>query len=137
MTHPGPLPSLTGLRWVAALLVFCLHTRNLGYFNGQARHFADWGFGAGSTGVSFFFLLSGFVLGWSARSDDRPTAFWRRRFARLYPVHLVTACIAVFVMGMGKPAGSAAIRACPSLETAMTPRPNRPSRTAGRRCHTR
>lgn len=103
VTHPGPLPSLTGLRWVAALLVFCLHTRNLGYFNGQARHFADWGFGAGSTGVSFFFLLSGFVLGWSARSDDRPTAFWRRRFARLYPVHLVTACIAVFVMGMGKP----------------------------------
>lgn len=108
VTHPGPLPSLTGLRWVAALLVFCLHTRNLGYFNGQARHFADWGFGAGSTGVSFFFLLSGFVLGWSARSDDRPTAFWRRRFARLYPVHLVTACIAMFVMGMGKPAGSAA-----------------------------
>jgi peptidoglycan/LPS O-acetylase OafA/YrhL len=93
---------------MAALLVFGLHTRNLGYFNGEIRHFADWGFRAGATGVSFFFLLSGFVLAWSARPGDRPTAFWRRRFARVYPVHLVTAVIALFVMGVGRPFGVAA-----------------------------
>lgn len=108
VTTPGPLPSLTGLRWVAAFLVFGLHTRNLGYFNGESRHFADWAFGAGSNGVSFFFMLSGFVLAWSARPNDHPIAFWRRRFARVYPIHLVTAGIAMLVMGIGDPAGNAA-----------------------------
>jgi peptidoglycan/LPS O-acetylase OafA/YrhL len=46
---------------------------------------------ASATGVSFFFVLSGFVLTWSARPDDIATGFWRRRIARIYPVHLVTA----------------------------------------------
>lgn len=30
------LPSLTGLRWVAAFVVFAYHVRNLGYFSGRA-----------------------------------------------------------------------------------------------------
>ncbi|MGW5481060.1 acyltransferase family protein [Streptomyces sp. NPDC004008] len=90
-----PLPSLTGLRWIAALLVFGLHVRNFGYFGGTGGRVMTWGFGAGATGVSFFFILSGFVLMWSARPGDRALTFWRRRFARIYPVHLVTAAIAL------------------------------------------
>jgi peptidoglycan/LPS O-acetylase OafA/YrhL len=91
------LPSLTGLRWMAALLVFGLHVRNFGYFGGTGARIATWGFGAGATGVSFFFILSGIVLMWSARPGDRVLGFWRRRVARIYPVHLVTAAIALLM----------------------------------------
>ncbi|MFF0835568.1 MULTISPECIES: acyltransferase family protein [unclassified Streptomyces] len=93
---PG-LPSLTGLRWVAALLVFGLHVNNFGYFGGEPGRLVLWGFGAGATGVSFFFVLSGFVLTWSARPHDRAPAFWRRRIARVYPVHLVTLGLALLM----------------------------------------
>jgi peptidoglycan/LPS O-acetylase OafA/YrhL len=89
------LPSLTGLRWMAALLVFGLHVNNFGYFGGAGGRLVTWGFGAGATGVSFFFVLSGFVLTWSARPHDRALAFWRRRIARIYPVHLVTLTVAL------------------------------------------
>ncbi|MEV6840610.1 acyltransferase [Streptomyces sp. NPDC051133] len=91
------LPSLTGLRWMAALLVFGLHVNNFGYFGGTGGHIVSWGFGAGATGVSFFFVLSGFVLTWSARPRDRALAFWRRRIARIYPVHLVTLAVALLM----------------------------------------
>ncbi len=91
------LPSLTGLRWAAALLVFGLHVRNFGYFGGTGGHIMTWAFGAGATGVSFFFVLSGFVLMWSVPPNDRAPAFWRRRIARIYPVHLVTAAIALLM----------------------------------------
>lgn len=79
---------------MAALLVFGLHVNNFGYFGGTGGRLMFWGFGAGATGVSFFFVLSGFVLTWSARSYDRAPAFWRRRIARIYPVHLVTVALA-------------------------------------------
>ncbi|MFC9927733.1 acyltransferase family protein [Streptomyces sp. NPDC127190] len=91
------LPSLTGLRWMAALLVFGLHVNNFGYFGGTGGRVMSWGFGAGATGVSFFFVLSGFVLTWSARPRDRALAFWRRRIARVYPVHLVTLAVALLM----------------------------------------
>ncbi|MEU0007914.1 acyltransferase [Streptomyces sp. NPDC006314] len=91
------LPSLTGLRWMAALLVFGLHVNNFGYFGGTGGRLMSWGFGAGATGVSFFFVLSGFVLTWSARPGDRALAFWRRRVARIFPVHLVTLAVALLM----------------------------------------
>ncbi|WP_079102227.1 acyltransferase [Streptomyces sp. TP-A0356] len=91
----GQLPSLTGMRWTAALLVFVYHVRNFGYFGGEGARLVDWAFGAGATGVSFFFILSGFVLSWTAREGDSARVFWRRRLARIYPVHLVTASLAL------------------------------------------
>ena len=91
------LPSLTGMRWAAALLVFLSHIKNFGYFGGTAGKLVDWAFGRGSIGVSFFFILSGFVLAWSVRDGERAVTFWRNRIARVYPLHLVTAGIAVIL----------------------------------------
>jgi peptidoglycan/LPS O-acetylase OafA/YrhL len=79
------LDSLTGLRFFAALAVVIYH---LPLFCGVAfygQRAAPWGY----LGVQFFFVLSGFVLVWTARDADTPTAFWRRRFARVYPLYLV------------------------------------------------
>ncbi|MFM9615051.1 acyltransferase family protein [Streptomyces niveiscabiei] len=93
----GSLPSLTGMRWAAALLVFLHHIRNFGYFGGESGRLVDWAAGPGAVGVSFFFVLSGFVLAWSARDGDKAHRFWRRRLARIYPVHLVTALLTLLL----------------------------------------
>ncbi|MFD7106462.1 acyltransferase family protein [Streptomyces celluloflavus] len=95
---PGLLPSLTGMRWVAAFVVFVYHVRNFGYFGpDQSGRLVNWAFGAGAAGVSFFFILSGFVLAWTARPGERARTFWRRRLARIYPVHLATAAVALLL----------------------------------------
>ncbi|MCX4385635.1 acyltransferase [Micromonospora peucetia] len=84
------LPSLTGLRWVAALLVFGFHAGTMGII-AEPGHQAvmDWFFTLGLSGVQFFFILSGFVLVWSARPTDTRRAFWRRRVAKIWPSHVV------------------------------------------------
>ncbi|GAA2675088.1 acyltransferase family protein [Actinoplanes palleronii] len=97
---PGThLPSLTGLRWIAALLVFGFHVQVGGRLpDATATRLVQDVFGAGATGVSFFFLLSGFVLMWSS-ARERPGEFWWRRFARVYPLHAATAVLALIVGG--------------------------------------
>ncbi|MER6788350.1 acyltransferase [Streptomyces sp. NPDC000658] len=101
------LPSLTGLRFVAALLVFATHV--LWYtpqlFTGDTgADLRDKFTLSGSYGVGFFFILSGFVLTWTARSDDTTTSFWRRRLVKIGPMHLVTfALAAVLVVSTDRP----------------------------------
>ena len=91
------LPSLTGLRFAAALLVFGFHIQAMHVFRADSAGERVVGhlFGHGAVGVSFFFILSGFVLTWSARSGERARRIWRRRAAKIYPNHLVTAAIAI------------------------------------------
>lgn len=91
------LPSLTGLRWSAALLVFLYHISVVQYFGGHSASLVDWAFGAGNVGVSFFFVLSGFVLAWSTLPTTRAVRFWCKRFARVYPLHFVTALLALLL----------------------------------------
>jgi peptidoglycan/LPS O-acetylase OafA/YrhL len=80
------LDNLTGLRFYAAVIVVLLHvTRSYA----PIPFFSDL-FAEGSIGVSFFFVLSGFVLTWSRRDDQPSSAFFRNRFARIYPLHLLT-----------------------------------------------
>jgi peptidoglycan/LPS O-acetylase OafA/YrhL len=88
--EPAPrlLPSLTGLRFVAALLVFGRHMEWI--FEGTPlAGVAQRTMIQGTAGVSFFYILSGFVLTWSWRPHDTPRAFYRRRFARIYPNYVV------------------------------------------------
>ncbi|WP_017589964.1 acyltransferase family protein [Nocardiopsis ganjiahuensis] len=72
------LESLTGLRFAAALAVVVGH-----------MHPTLWSVTLTMVAVSFFFVLSGFVLTWSAQPEEAPGVFWRRRFFRIVPSHAV------------------------------------------------
>jgi peptidoglycan/LPS O-acetylase OafA/YrhL len=95
------LPSLTGLRFVAALFVFCYHAAlPIPALRLLADDSAAYGFygvasQAGGLGVGFFFVLSGFILTWSARPGDTPRSFWRRRFVKIYPNYVVAWVLAM------------------------------------------
>ena len=87
-TSVARLDSLTSLRFLAALLVFGAHAdrqlnEHIQTLLIRAPLFS------GSLGVSFFYLLSGFVLTWSLRPDDTARSFYWRRFGRIYPSHFV------------------------------------------------
>lgn len=89
------LPSLTGLRFAAAFAVFGLHAYSMVKLTDPiARRGAQLLFDAGDLGVSFFFVLSGFVLTWSARPGRGPLRFWQGRVARIYPAYLVGLALA-------------------------------------------
>ncbi|BBH68024.1 hypothetical protein ACTI_47090 [Actinoplanes sp. OR16] len=93
---PARLPSLTGLRFLAAFLVFGFHVHiERIVADGPVRTAMEWVFGPGAVGVSFFFILSGFVLTWSVRPGDTARRFWWRRVARIYPDHVATWFVAM------------------------------------------
>lgn len=94
------LPSLTGLRFVAAGMVFFFHAAYENLFADPTAQGVFMGIFSqgGWTGVGFFFILSGFVLTWSSRPTDTNTRFWRRRFFKVYPNHLVTYVIALVLL---------------------------------------
>ncbi|MEU9048091.1 MULTISPECIES: hypothetical protein [unclassified Kitasatospora] len=83
----GHLPTLTALRFAAALAVFLFHAfltadplrpqAPLTFFADRplAGTLAHATSKAGYAGVSFFFVLSGFVLTRSAREGEKPGAF--------------------------------------------------------------
>lgn len=115
------LPSLTGLRFVAAFFVFGFHVTNSPLFADHER--LAYIFRQGATGVSFFFILSGFVLTWSSRSSDRPHLFWRRRAAKVYPNHLATAmAMLLALVAIGEVPSAAAIVSNVLLVQAWVPR---------------
>ncbi|MGW4065091.1 acyltransferase family protein [Amycolatopsis sp. NPDC004747] len=100
------LPSLTGLRFIAALLVFLYHAHWLGLFAGspveEVYNFVTKN--GGYVGVSFFFVLSGFVLTWAAKPGDKARKFWRRRFFKIIPNHVVAFAFAfAMLLGSGSP----------------------------------
>ncbi|MCI4063785.1 acyltransferase [Micromonospora sp. R77] len=94
------LPSLTGLRFVAAAMVFAFHATYQAFFASPrvSTTLSALLFQGGWAGVSFFFLLSGFVLTWVARPTDTVTAFWRRRLVKIYPNYLVTTVVALLLL---------------------------------------
>ncbi|MEU8254510.1 acyltransferase [Micromonospora inaquosa] len=97
---PPRLPSLTGLRWIAALLVFGFHAGTMRIIaEPDYKAVVDALFTLGLSGVQFFFILSGFVLVWSARAGDSRRTFWRRRIAKIYPNHLVLWAATLVVAG--------------------------------------
>lgn len=100
------LDSLTGLRFFAAFAVLLLHVGEFAAVPAVTRYTLY-----GQLGVSFFFVLSGFVLVWSSRASDTAGRFYWRRFARIWPLLMVTTIIAIpiFYQGRGIPMDLGAI----------------------------
>ena len=96
---------LDGLRGVAAVLVVLFHLLET-YSGGQAHQIINHGYLA----VDFFFVLSGFVIGYAYddRWDKMTTwGFFKRRLVRLQPMvimgTIVGACFYFFGQGDGFP----------------------------------
>lgn len=89
-----PLPSLTALRFFAAgyvLLFHCIPRPPLNDSPGLLRRWLE----AGFTGVSLFFILSGFILAYNHQQVRNVGSFLRARFARIYPLYLFSLLLLV------------------------------------------
>ncbi len=92
------LKAITSLRFFAALHVALYHL---------VRPFTLWGIltpvlQVGYIGVSFFFFLSGYILTYSHAAEFESgkgslSRFWFARFARIYPVYIVSLACAGYV----------------------------------------
>ncbi len=85
------LPVLTSLRFPAAAAIVLLHALPLlGWSDTQCEALVS--------GVSFFYVLSGFILYYNyAELTDR-ASFWLARFARIWPLHAVTLGLALLLI---------------------------------------
>jgi peptidoglycan/LPS O-acetylase OafA/YrhL len=88
-TKPAPLNALTGLRCFAAINIVFFHFSNPQWFGFLAPVV-----NSGFISVSYFILLSGFVLAYNyserARSGELDRRrFYEARFTRIYPIYLL------------------------------------------------
>lgn len=88
------LPAVTSLRFFAAFHVALFHMNEMGALTGPRwlKSFAAIGY----VGVSFFFVLSGFILvyTYAGREIDKRD-FYQARFARIYPAYLFSLLISL------------------------------------------
>ena len=91
------IDTLTSLRFIFALLVFLSHLEII------SDRFSGYLLTQGYVGVSFFFILSGFIIAYnyldklgtySARKD-----YYIARIARIYPLHILTTVAAIALYG--------------------------------------
>jgi peptidoglycan/LPS O-acetylase OafA/YrhL len=122
--RPPSLPALTGIRPFASLLVFAFHFCRPVVAGGPTwlRSLL----GAGFVAVSFFFVLSGFILAVSHHERLRANSLDRRRFfvrrlARIYPAYLL-ALILLVPLAFYRPwgVGTGAFPAAPASHHAVT-----------------
>lgn len=105
----GYFPALTGIRALAAYLVFFHHGNPFNPFARTAitglprtstviylHHFVEqW-----HIGVTLFFVLSGFLITWRYESRIQPTwqwakAYMQNRFARIYPLYFLLTVLCI------------------------------------------
>jgi peptidoglycan/LPS O-acetylase OafA/YrhL len=94
MLKPDRLNALTGLRCFAAINIVLFHFSDPHWFGWLAPVV-----NAGYASVSFFILLSGFVLGYNYNERARAgelskIRFYKARFTRLYPIYLLSLLMA-------------------------------------------
>jgi peptidoglycan/LPS O-acetylase OafA/YrhL len=107
---PSKVLPLTSLRFFAALYVVFFHTLVLAFGAGVTDHSTVYGrvMLLGYISVSFFFTLSGYILAVSYLPRKVSTQqFWWARFARIYPLFLVTLFIGCpqYLIGVAKQIG--------------------------------
>ena len=84
------LDALTGARGPAALMVFAQHAGEAGFLPFVLPS---------SLAVSFFFVLSGFVLAYAYA--EKPAAglrFYRARFARIWPATMLSTLLVLLIL---------------------------------------
>jgi peptidoglycan/LPS O-acetylase OafA/YrhL len=97
-----PLPVLTSLRFFAAAEVVAFHISTsaggTAVADGLLKDLSSGGFAA----VTFFFVLSGFILGYAHAGrhegdgcDVRAGTFWRLRFVRIAPAYYLGLLLAL------------------------------------------
>jgi len=91
------IPVLTSARAVAALEVVLLHVlfELGGPWAASLPHRLTLALTYGHVSVSFFFVLSGFILTYTYTTEDGGLScsqrqFWRARFARIYPLYILS-----------------------------------------------
>lgn len=87
------LKPLTSLRFFAAAMIVFFHSR------GQFGITRNWD--SLSQGVSFFFVLSGFILTYvypSLNSRAQVHRFWVARFARIWPAHITAIALVMLLL---------------------------------------
>jgi peptidoglycan/LPS O-acetylase OafA/YrhL len=91
---PARLDALTGLRCFAAVNIVLFHFSNPHWFGILAPIV-----NSGYISVSYFIMLSGFVLGYNysdtaRRGEFQTFRFWEARFTRLFPIYLLSLLLA-------------------------------------------
>ncbi len=81
MRRPN-VPVLTSLRFPAALAIVLYH------FLSFVIPCPLWAWNGLGAGVSFFYVLSGFILYYNYADLTDRGAFWVARFGRIWPVHI-------------------------------------------------
>lgn len=99
------IKSLTSMRFLAAMLVFIYHYTWLDFDFSILPLERLWSnlFSHGYIGVSFFYVLSGFVLSYAYQErmlsfDINLKRFYLARLARIYPLHILTLLLAIPLM---------------------------------------
>ena len=90
--RPVNLPALTGLRIIAAALVFASHVPKPDGFNPTVMRWMN----SGYNGVTLFFVLSGFVLTLNYPTGVDTRRYFVARFARVYPLYLLVLTVSVW-----------------------------------------
>ena len=90
------MPQLTFTRFIAAILIVLFHFgRNTTPFNNTAISSI---IGLAPAGVSYFFLLSGFILSsvyYKKSEEINKKQYYLKRFVRIYPVYLLALIILI------------------------------------------
>lgn len=105
-TKPAPLNALTGLRCFAALNIVFFHFSNPQWFGFLAPVV-----NAGFISVSYFILLSGFVLAYNYSERARKgeldrKRFYEARFTRIYPIYLLSLLLSLGQLKAERPTHS-------------------------------
>ncbi|GKW30268.1 acyltransferase family protein [Pectobacterium brasiliense] len=86
------LHGLTIFRFIAAFYVFIFHCQIR--YPLDVPNFVTRALNNGAIGMSFFFVLSGFVMAWSARNGIR-SDYLRARISRIYPAYILMGIISL------------------------------------------
>ena len=97
-------PSLDGLRAIAAFLVLWTHVERFKQLRNEPTFFGN-AFNSflGGLAVTFFFVLSGFLITWLLTNEKQHTGkinasrFFRKRFLRIAPLYYLTVMVGYLI----------------------------------------